>query len=70
MTFLSKTIVQNDVKAAGGCNNELMTLFQRMASAALTPWNIIKIKNPFDLERDVAGSFNESQVPAFVQDLG
>src|SRR5665213_4159472 len=59
-------IVNDDVKAAGHGNEELMAFFKRVAAPVRAAGHIVKVEHAFDIKRHMVSTFNKSQVAARV----
>jgi hypothetical protein len=65
-----KSIVQDDVKAAGHGHDQLLKLSVPMGPAFGASRHIIQVIDPLDIERDVPPSLDESQIAARVSYFG
>jgi len=52
-----RTVIKDNIEASRHRNNKLLTSLKRMACPCSASWNVIKIENPLDLERQMPTAF-------------
>jgi hypothetical protein len=69
-SFLLLSVVNDYVETARHRDQKLVARFQGVAGAVCAAWYVVEIKDTFDAKRDVMVSFNKSEIPAGIGDLG
>ena len=59
-------VVQDDVKTAGDCNNELLESTVRMSSTMRSTWHVVEVVNALYMKINTDARFNVSEVPSVV----
>jgi len=67
--FFLRAIIQNDIKAAGHGDNQLMQILVCMAAPFRPAGRVVKVINPLDLKGHMPPPLNKSQVAARISDL-
>jgi hypothetical protein len=70
VSFFVLAVIENHVKAARHCDDELMQIFMSMAAALRASWDVVEIVDARYSEGDVPVSLDKREVAPRILDLG
>ena len=68
--LLVEAVIQHHIEASGHGDDHLMQILVCVRTAIRTPWHIIGVIDPLDVEGNVIGALDKSQIAPWVADLG
>jgi hypothetical protein len=67
--FSPSTVIHNDGEAPRGCDHKLLKLLVGVASTYRSRRHIVKVVGALDGERNVAITFDESEIASLIHNL-
>jgi hypothetical protein len=66
ISFLTQSLVQDDIETAVGRDDKLLQLFMCMSPSSLATWDVVEVINSLDFKRYVAVLFDKRKVASSV----